>query len=200
MSLTNDKTATRYNIIYADPPWKFSPMGISPDKIHGDNYKSRQAESHYQTMSIEDIAKLPVKSLAAKSSVIFMWVTSPFLEKGIEVMKAWGFKYKTVGFCWAKRNKDDTRWASGMGWYTLSQVELCLIGTKGPTLKRIKRNVRQLIVAPRGKHSSKPHTARERIEAIYGDVPRIELFARERTPGWDAFGNEVESDVSLVGD
>jgi N6-adenosine-specific RNA methylase IME4 len=116
-------TKNHYHCIVADPPWRFAPMGIDPSKI-ADKYKSRAAEHHYDTMLLPEIKRLPVKDLCAKSSVLFLWVTSPFLQHGIEVIESWGFKYKTVAFCWVKKTKDNTRFAKGMGWYTLSNVEL----------------------------------------------------------------------------
>lgn len=180
----------KYQVIYADPPWRFAPMGIDPEDVP-DEYKSRGAEHHYDTMSLEDICEIPVAKIADRSSVCFMWVTSPFLHHALTVMDRWGFEYKTVAFCWAKQKRDATGWANAGGWYTLSQVELCLIGTRGPTLKRQSRSVGQLIVAPRTEHSAKPEEARRRIEEIYGDVPRIELFARTVRPGWAATGNAV---------
>lgn len=191
MSAMESLLGKNYQVVLADPPWRFKPMGSEPDNVP-DKYLGRQAESHYDTMSLEDIKNLPVKGISdRKGSVLFMWVTSPFLEHSLAVMAAWGFTYKTVAFCWAKRNNAGTEWASGMGWYTLSQVELCLIGTRGKTLTRLSRNVKQLIAAPRNRHSEKPEEVHDRIDQIYGPVRRVELFARQHRPGWDSWGNEL---------
>jgi N6-adenosine-specific RNA methylase IME4 len=180
-----------YQVVLADPPWRFKPMGSEPDSVP-DKYLGRQAEAHYDTMSLDDIKNLPVKDISdRKSSVLFMWITSPFLEHALAVMNAWGFSYKTVAFCWAKRNYANTGWASGMGWYTLSQVELCILGTRGKTLPRVSRSVRQLITAPRSRHSEKPADAHDRVNQMYGAVRRVELFARQAKPGWDVWGNEL---------
>ena len=124
-----------------------------------------------------------------------MWATSPLLPEAFEVMKAWGFKYKTVAFCWNKQTKNG-KWVSNMGRWTMGNIELCLLGVKGKP-KRIAKNIKQLIIAERTKHSKKPDEVRNRIVQLMGDLPRIELFAREKTPGWDVWGNEVESDIKL---
>jgi N6-adenosine-specific RNA methylase IME4 len=180
----------KFSVILADPPWRFAPMGIDPSVV-ADRYKGRSAESHYDTMGSQELTSLPVASIAGNPSVLFLWTTSPFLSHAICTMSAWGFRYKTVAFAWIKQNKAGTDWASGMGWYTLSNVELCILGTKGATLKRQCRNVRQLVVAPRREHSRKPDEVRARIERMYGPVPKVELFARERADGWTCLGNEV---------
>ena len=120
---------------------------------------------------------------------MFLWVTSPNLDVGINVLNEWGFKYKTVAFCWLKTNKDKS-YFMGLGGYTRANVELCLLGIKGK-LKRLNKGIRQVIVSPREKHSKKPNEIRKRILLLYGDLPRIELFARQKTKGWDVWGDEV---------
>ena len=121
-----------------------------------------------------------------------MWATYPCLNEALETIKAWGFKYKTVGFTWVKvkRNKKSDTWFWGLGHWTRANAEICIIATKGKP-KRISKSVHSIIDAPVEEHSKKPDITRDRIVQLMGDLPRIELFAREETPGWDVWGNEV---------
>ena len=149
-------------------------------------------------MSIADICALPVADIAADDCVLFLWVTFPQLEAAFDVLKSWKFEYKTVAFVWTKRNKKMTdSYFMGLGHWTRANVEVCLLATKGRP-KRMSKSVRQIIDAPIERHSKKPDETRDRIVQLTGDVPRIELFARERTDGWHCFGNEVESDIKLL--
>lgn len=172
----------KYNIIYADPPWSY--------KVWNKKEGGRTAESHYQTMKIDEIKRLPVGGLAADDCVLFMWATYPCLNEALETIKAWGFKYKTVGFTWVKRNKKSDTWFWGLGHWTRANAEICIIATKGKP-KRISKSVHSIIDAPVEEHSKKPDITRDRIVQLMGDLPRIELFARAETPGWDVWGNEV---------
>ncbi len=147
-------------------------------------------------MANEDIEALPVGKLAAKDCTLFLWVTFPKLYEAWNVMKAWGFKYKTVAFVWLKTNPKANTLFFGPGYWTRANAEICLLATKGHP-KRISKCVHQVIISKRQEHSRKPEEARRRIEALMGDVPRVELFARRPAPGWDVWGNEVESTVSL---
>ncbi|MBC5744881.1 DNA methyltransferase [Lachnospiraceae bacterium MD308] len=169
----------KYSIVYADPPWKY-------DMKKGQGV----AENHYQTMSIEEICSLPIGEITQKDAVLFLWVTFPQLPEAFKVMKAWGFAYKTVAFVWVKQNKTGKGFFFGLGYWTRSNAEICLIGVKGH-MKRISNKVFQLIVSPLEGHSKKPDEARTRIVELMGDLPRIELFARQEMPGWDVWGNEV---------
>ena len=175
----------KYQIIYADPPWCYN------DKMKG----HQGAETHYKTMNNKDICTLPIQQLVDKNCVLFMWATSPLLPKAFEVIQAWGFKYKTIAFCWNKQTKHG-KWVSNLGRWTMGNVELCLLSVRGKP-KRIIKNIKQLVIAKRKRHSQKPDEVRERIVQLIGNLPRIELFAREKTPGWDVWGNEVESNISL---
>lgn len=141
-------------------------------------------------MSIEEIADLPVKELADENCALFLWVTFPLLREIWKVIDAWGFTYKSVAFVWIKQNKraDSLFW--GMGYWTRANAEICILATKGSP-KRYSKRVHQAIVSHIEEHSKKPEEARRRIEQLMGDVPRIELFARRETPGWDVWGNEV---------
>lgn len=176
----------KYKIIYADPPWSYN------DKMIG----HQGAETHYRTQSKDWIADLlRGGALADKDCTLFLWAVSPQLPEALEVMKAWGFKYITVAFCWSKHHKSGKK-VKNLGRWTMGNVELCLLGRKGKP-QRVTKNIRQLVEAERTTHSKKPDEVRKRIVELMGDLPRIELFAREKTPGWDVWGNEVESDISL---
>ena len=149
-------------------------------------------------MKLADICALPVADLADRDCALFLWATFPNLYEAFEVIKAWDFEYKTVAFVWVKRNKKFEGWFTGLGHWTRANAEICLFATKGKP-KRVSKGVRQIIDNPIERHSKKPDVARERIVELMGDVPRIELFAREKAGGWDVFGNEVNSDVILKG-
>jgi N6-adenosine-specific RNA methylase IME4 len=135
---------------------------------------------------------MPVREITADDAVLFLWTTGPHLEHAFEVIKEWGFEYKSLGFVWVK--KSGLNWHWGMGFWTRANAELCLLATKGNP-KRISGGVHQIICTQVEEHSKKPGSVRDRIVELLGDLPRIELFARERATGWDVFGNEVESDV-----
>ena len=142
-------------------------------------------------ISKEDLESLPVADISDKDCILFLWVTDSHLDQGIDLIIKWGFKFKTVGFVWVKKIKNNTTCAN-VGAWTMKNTEICLIATKGQMSKyKQKRNVYQLIEAERTGHSKKPDEARNRIVEIFGDIPRIELFARQRTDGWDVWGNEV---------
>lgn len=177
----------KYQIIYADPPWSYKDKALAG---------KRGAVCKYPVMSLEDIKNLPVGGVASENCVLFLWVTMPKLNEVFEVIKAWGFEYKTVAFTWVKRNKISNNWFWGMGRWTRANAELCLIATKGKP-KRISATVHSIVDTPVQQHSQKPNEVRKRIVNLMGDLPRIELFAREKTPGWDVWGNEVESDIQL---
>lgn len=173
----------KYSVVMADPPWNYN------DKA---NAGKRGAIHKYPCMTLADIKNLPVSTITDDNCVLFMWVTMPFIPKAEEVMNAWGFTYKTCAFTWIKMNKKSTDtvfW--GGGHYTRSNPELCLLGVKGK-LPRISASVHSVIMSPVREHSRKPDEARERIVQLYGDVPRVELFARETNPGWISWGNEIE--------
>ena len=173
----------KYQIIYADPPWSY--------KVWSEKGKGSCAENHYPTMKKEDIQKLPIKDIAEKNAVLFLWVTAPCLIEGIELIDKWGFTYKTVAFTWVKKNKKSPSWFWGMGYYTRANAEICLLATKGKPLKRISKAVHSVIDTPIERHSKKPDCARDRITKLFGELPRIELFARQHADGWDCWGNEV---------
>jgi len=180
----------KYQIIYADPPWSYnvaSKKGTSRGV----------AERYYDTMSVEDICKLPIGKLA-DNAVLFMWATYPNLPQALKVIESWGFTYKTVAFTWVKIYCHTKNPIMGCGFWTRANAEICLLATNGKEYpRRISKGVQQVIIEPKGEHSVKPKTARERIVTLMGDLPRIELFARQKTEGWDVWGDEVESDIKL---
>jgi len=147
-------------------------------------------------MSVDEICALPVADISAKDSVLFLWVTFPNLQDSFRVIEAWGFNYRTVAFVWVKRNKKAPNWFMGLGYWTRANAEICLLAAKGNP-KRISKSVRQIIDSPIERHSKKPDETRDRIVDLMGDLPRIELFARQKTEGWDVWGNEVKSDIVL---
>ena len=152
--------------------------------------------SPYPTIATKDICALPVGSIAAPDSLLFLWAVPSHLPDALTVIHAWGFTYKTVAFTWVKRTPKDNGFCFGRGYRTHSNAEVCLLATRGKP-RRIGTGVSSLIVSPRREHSRKPDEARERIVRICGDVPRTELFARQKVPGWSAWGNEVDCDFTL---
>lgn len=176
-------TDKKYNIIYADPPWAY--------QVWSNKGKGRSAESHYPTMSKTDIQTLPISQICEKDCVLFLWVTAPCLEQGLELISAWGFTYKTVAFTWVKQNKKSDSFFVGMGYYTRANAEYCLIATKGKILERKSRAVHSVVCSHIERHSKKPNEVRDRIVQLFGELPRIELFARQHADGWDCWGNEV---------
>ena len=175
----------KFNILYADPPWKYER-----NKVQG------AAENHYPTMSIEQLCALDVEKITDENCTLFLWSTFPFLPEALRLIKAWGFMYKTTAFVWLKQNRKNKDWFFGLGFWTRGNAEICLLATKGKP-KRKSAKVSQLIISPIDKHSKKPDIVREKIVELMGDLPRIELFARQTTPGWEVFGNEVKSSITL---
>lgn len=181
----------KYNIILADPPWDYGNTKVKDTTAHG------IVEKHYPSMKFRDIKELPIDNIADKDCYLLLWVTSPFLEKGFELIKSWGFKYATVGFVWIKMKNDKSEpRADGLGHYTNSNAEYCLIARKGKYWRN-SRKVRQVVLEPKDVHSKKPIEVHKRIVELCGDLPRIELFAREKQIGWDIWGNELNNDVDL---
>ena len=169
----------KYQIIYADPPWQYRKGTVPPN---------RKIENHYPTMTIEEILNLKVP--VADDCILYLWVTYPFLDEGIRVIKAWGFSYKSC-LIWDKE-------IIGCGFWFRGQHELLLVGVRGkvkppPNSLRVSSVLRER----RQEHSKKPAIVREWINKWYPDLTKLELFAREKVAGWDSWGNEVESDIEL---
>lgn len=184
----------KYDIIYADPPWHF--------KVWSKKGAGRSAENHYLTQSGEFLKGMKIQTLCKPDCVLLMWATFPCLEQALELGKSWGFTYKTVAFTWVKTNKSNDKIFAGMGYYTRANAEIVLLFTKGKAITRQARDVPQVLISSRGKHSEKPDEIRKRIVRLFGEVDRLELFARQGSSenifeGWDVFGNEVDNSIEI---
>ena len=178
----------KYQVIYADPPWNY--------RVWSKKGAGRSAEAHYPTMSIEQIKALPVANMADRDCALFLWITFPMLKEAWSVMEAWGFTFRTAAFVWIKLNRKADSLFTGMGYWTRANAEICLLAARGQPRRKMK-NVHQVILSRIEEHSKKPEEARRRIEALMGDVPRVELFARQTAPGWDIWGDEVTSSFQM---
>jgi N6-adenosine-specific RNA methylase IME4 len=196
-----------YGVIYCDPPWQiamWSEKGRDrcPDgKLSRNQSRQNNPERHYKTLPLEQTKALPVNHLAAPDCVLLMWVIDPMIPHALEVGKAWGFEYKTVGFYWAKMRKETSKRAKdmtsadhkmfpmGTGYWTRANPEQCLLFTRGKP-KRLSASVRKLVVSPRREHSRKPDRLHDDIEKLCAG-PYCELFGRRQRPGWNVWGNET---------
>ena len=147
-------------------------------------------------MSVDELCALPVESLAAKDCLLFLWAMFPMLPEALRLIKAWGFSFKTVAFVWLKQNRKSPTWFYGLGRWTRGNAEICLLAKCGNP-KRHSASVHQFIISPIEQHSKKPDVTRDKIVELAGDLPRVELFTRQKIPGWDVWGNEVECDLTL---
>ena len=185
-----------YGAIAVDPASRFK----SYTSIQSQNPSSRRDnERHYKTMSFAELAALPVKELAAPTGChLFVWTSGPFLPQTLKLIELWGFRYSTRAFTWLKVRRGwdgvsplyESDFPVGLGLTTRSQTEIVLLARRG-NCRRNAKNVRELILAPRREHSRKPDEFFRRVEQ-YCEGPFVDLFARERRPGWDAFGDETE--------
>ena len=167
----------KYQIILADPPWEW--------KTYSEKGREKTPDRHYPLMSLEQLSKLPIKNISDNNCILFMWVQDAHLKNAIRLGEDWGFTYKTIGFVWDKQN-------FGMGYWTRKGAEICLLFTKGnPKRSAWGRGVRQFLSERAQEHSRKPEEIKKRIIILMGDLPRIELFARQKTPGWDCIGNDI---------
>jgi N6-adenosine-specific RNA methylase IME4 len=192
----------KYGAILADPPWAFqtwwsgrSTKTPSPKKKF--SYPSRATEQDYEVMREDELNAFPVADLAADDCVLFLWTCWPVLQWSLRTIEAWGFEYKTCGFCWVKAHatqiemfQDDIDPHMTLGYWTRSNSEVCLLATRGKP-KRISAAVKQAIIEPRREHSRKPDGIHNRIERLVAG-PYVELFARASRPGWDVWGNETD--------
>lgn len=205
MSLLAPLPNKKFSVIYADPPWKYSNTGVNG-----------AACKHYPTLTTAQICSLDVASIAEDNAALFLWATWPNLDQAFKVMESWSFTYKTCGFVWVKMKKTWNKVAGqthqamsvdqlsgatefGPGFYVRANSEVCLIGIRG-SMRPSNRSIRQIIFAPRGQHSAKPPEARRRIELLYPNATRIELFARERAANWDGWGDEMMVEEKINGD
>lgn len=182
----------KYQILYVDPPWDYGgkmQFDLSAIKDHNKNFDKpvfiSAADFKYPTLKINELKELPLLDIAADDCLLFLWVTGPHLANGITLGESWGFEYKTVAFVWDKMIHNPGR-------YTLSQTEQVLVFKRGkiPT-PRGARNVRQLVQYKRGKHSEKPQAIRDGIAEMFPEQEKVELFARQATPGWDTWGLDM---------
>jgi len=185
----------KYQIIYADPPWFYNKRNLRKKDGTRNNF-AWGATNHYPVMKTQDICELPIKDLADESCMLCMWATFPRLNDAMQVIKAWGFEYITVGFVWVKTQKDGNVRMDGVGNYTMANSEICLIGRKGKYWRN-ETGIKQVVLHPRMEHSKKPEEVRKRIVNLFGDLPRIELFAREKSDGWTSIGNDIDG-VDIV--
>ena len=176
--ISMDRPKRKYNIIYADPPWKYWESG------------NKNQELHYKTMTIDDICNIPVANMADDNCVLFMWATYPILKEAFRVIEAWGFNYSTAAFVWVKKNKNTDTPFIGCGSWTRANSEICLLATKGQIL-RLDASVSQVVESPIEEHSKKPDIVRDLITQLVGKLPRVELFCRHPAEGWDVWGNEA---------
>lgn len=186
-----DLKRNHYGVVYCDPPWHFTRYSekLSPGS------RGKAPQDHYRTMSDEEIGRLPVVDLAARDCVLIMWATFPKLNVALKTCGLWGFKYKTVAFSWLKADVSTLDMFSApkdadmfMGYWTRSNGEVALLATRG-TPKRVHADVLQGIIEPAREHSRKPDCVRQRIERLVNG-PYCELFARQRFPNWDSWGDQ----------
>ncbi len=178
----------RYKAIHMDPPWRF--------RNFSEKGEGRNATSHYDCLSPEAMKALPLDNLADKNCALFLWTTDPFLPVAMDMIRAWGFSYKTVGFYWAKTNRTadpssltEKDFFCGLGYWTRANVEQCLLATRGSP-QRLAKDVRRLIISPRREHSRKPDEVYARIERLT-EGPYLDMFARESRVNWDCWGNQA---------
>ena len=180
-----------YDVILADPPWEF--LYWVPGQ--GKKKASRAAEAHYPVMPTKKICEMDIP--ANDNAILFLWSVWPKLPDAIQVIEAWGFDYKTIGWVWIKAKRSGLGFFMGMGYYTRSNSEPCLLATRG-SMPVARHDIQALIYHPVMEHSRKPDDQYRKIEALYPDMKYLELFARRKREGWDAWGNEIANDVELV--
>ena len=171
----------KYDVLYADPPWDYKGQ----NQYNKKGIDTGSALKHYNTVTVMKLAQLDIKKICKDNTLLYLWATSPHLDQAIALGKSWGFKWATLGFVWDKM-------VTNPGFYTMSQVEICLIFKRGKIpLNRGSRKERQLVSVKRTKHSEKPNEVRQRIHKMFPKHDKIELFARSRHQGWDSWGNEI---------
>jgi site-specific DNA-methyltransferase (adenine-specific) len=197
----------KYQVVYADPPWEYPKSSYTlikdagfkdNDKKNKGKKKSTEKKLIYPTMGSDEIAALPIKDMIDKDAACFMWTTDTHMPQALEVMKAWGFTYKNIGFIWEKQTNLGNP-VSLLSPWTQKTYEICLFGTKGAMTKHKKDNtIRQMVKAERIRHSQKPQEVADRIVRMFPDCSRIELFARDAKPGWDVWGNEITNTIEII--
>lgn len=187
-----------YSVIYADPPWKFGNRLRNGTKQANGTINTRFYHVDYTQMTIDEMLQLPIKKIAADDSALFMWSTDAHLKQAIQLIEGWGFTYKTIAFHWIKYEASGKLSCHVGLWTNKDGGEVCLLGTRGKIHGYLKnRKIRQLVKFQRRAHSQKPEEVMKRIELMFGNVPRLELFARRKRDGWHSWGNEIESDIDM---
>ena len=188
-----------FSVIHADPPWQFKPWSHRG--------LDRGAEQHYSTMTIADIMALPVKDIAADDAALFLWVVQPMLPEALDLIRAWGFEFKTVAYCWVKiKGKsaqthlfvDSGAVRKGLGYHTRAGMEQCWLATRGKGYARLSRGEGQVHIEGLREHSRKPDFFAQSIERLVGDVPKLEMFARTERAGWTVWGNQTDKFAPAV--
>lgn len=180
----------KYKIIYADVPWTYDKYRNTDERKSTHKHKI----TPYSALSVEELKQITVSKISEKDSVLLFWVTYPNLPDGLDIIKAWGFEFKTVAFTWVKKNKNGTGFHFGLGHYTRANAEICLLATRGKGLKVLRKDIPQICDLPIKSHSEKPDEIRKRIVQLFGDLPRIELFGRIKPHGWDVLGDDAKLD------
>jgi N6-adenosine-specific RNA methylase IME4 len=213
-------TSNKFNIIYADPPWKYN------QSVKQGVLKRKDGSLIYPSMSMKELEALgpDMQRITKADAALLLWATMPLLPEAFRLMEAWGFKYKTCFVNWVKTTKQGDRPAFGVGYYTRSNAELCLLGVRGKIasykrllpeeqdrgassmssivyeedsdvrpnfLQHLENSSTPVVMTPRREHSRKPAVVRDMITRLFGDIPRVELFARESTDGWTVLGNDT---------
>lgn len=176
----------KYKIIYADPPWSYNDKSMNRGG----------AERHYKTTPNSELSQIDVSSICDDDCILFMWATFPKMQEALDLMRAWGFTYKTNAFTWIKKNKVSHSLFWGMGRWTRSNAEVCLLGVKGKP-KRLDIGVHSVVESAIRRHSEKPPEVRGLITRLVGDLPKLEMFARCAPDGWDVFGNEAPNSIHI---
>jgi N6-adenosine-specific RNA methylase IME4 len=194
----SDLPKNYFGVVYADPPWRFETYNEKGRSRCPDWKPFKDSPSlHYETMSFDDLLAMPVESVVREDACLFLWISWPMLIGALDIIKAWGFEYKTCGFAWIKADVSTVDMFDapkevqiGTGYWTRSNSEVCLLATRGKP-KRLNADVRQGIIAPRREHSRKPDGIHERIERLVAG-PYLELFARQKRAEWTVWGNQTD--------
>lgn len=180
-----------FSVILSDPPWKF--------RTWSETNQAKSPSRHYDLMEADEIRALPVAQWAAADAALFLWVVQSNLPEALALIEAWGFKFKTVAFAWVKlKGKQDRLFYAGedvrmgLGYHTRSGFEQCWLATRGDGYQRLVKDEPQVVFSPLREHSRKPDEIADAIVRLCGDVPRLEMFARTRRPGWAQYGNEAD--------
>lgn len=183
-----DDIQSKYQLLYIDPPWSYNKY--SNTKIDLGN-KNRRI-TPYRPMSLEELKELPIDNISEKNSVLLLWTTGPHNNSALQLIKEWGFDFTTWQYSWLKRNKNNYTFKRGYGHYTQSNLEVCLLAKKGKGLSVLRHDIPQAYDGPVGEHSEKPDVFRQRSMQMFGDVSKLEGFARIKAQNWDAVGDDVK--------